>query len=156
MRFDKLTTKFQQAFSDAQSLALGNDNGFIEPQHLLAALLAQEDGGTTSLLARAGQVLTLALGVARLRACSLAQQRRLVSLLAESGVDAIGGDDNHGAFVTIADARAEAWSDALRGRAIITDARGRYLRLCPDVLTTDAELVLAAKELAAARPSGSG
>ncbi len=54
MRFDKLTTKFQQAFADAQSLALGNDNGFIEPQHLLAALLAQQDGGTTSLLARAG------------------------------------------------------------------------------------------------------
>jgi len=54
MRFDKLTTKFQQAFADAQSLALGNDNGYIEPQHLLAALLAQEDGGTTSLLARAG------------------------------------------------------------------------------------------------------
>ena len=46
MRFDKLTTKFQQALNDAQSLALGNDNGFIEPQHLLAALLAQEDGGT--------------------------------------------------------------------------------------------------------------
>ena len=54
MRFDKLTTKFQQALADAQSLALGNDNGFIEPQHLLAALLAQEDGGTASLLARAG------------------------------------------------------------------------------------------------------
>ena len=54
MRFDKLTTKFQQALADAQSLALGNDNGFIEPQHLLSALLAQEDGGTTSLLARAG------------------------------------------------------------------------------------------------------
>src|SRR5512132_3714151 len=54
MRFDKLTTKFQQALADAQSLALGHDNGFIEPQHLLAALLAQEDAGTTSLLARAG------------------------------------------------------------------------------------------------------
>src|SRR6185436_611658 len=54
MRFDKLTTKFQQALSDAQSLALGHDNGYIEPQHLLAALLAQEDGGTASLLARAG------------------------------------------------------------------------------------------------------
>jgi len=54
MRFDKLTTKFQQALADAQSLALGHDNGFIEPQHLLSALLAQEDGGTTSLLARAG------------------------------------------------------------------------------------------------------
>ena len=54
MRFDKLTTKFQQALADAQSMALGNDNGFIEPQHLLSALQNQEDGGTTSLLARAG------------------------------------------------------------------------------------------------------
>ena len=54
MRFEKLTTKFQQALADAQSLALGNDNGFIEPQHLLASLLVQEDGGTSSLLARAG------------------------------------------------------------------------------------------------------
>ena len=50
MRFDKLTTKFQQALADAQSLALGNDNGFIEPQHMLAALLAQEDGGTASIV----------------------------------------------------------------------------------------------------------
>jgi len=54
MRFEKLTTKFQQALADAQSLALGNDSGFIEPQHLLASLLAQEDGGTAALLARAG------------------------------------------------------------------------------------------------------
>ena len=54
MRFDKLTTKFQQALADAQSMALGNDNGFIEPQHLLSALLNQEDGGTASLLSRAG------------------------------------------------------------------------------------------------------
>jgi ATP-dependent Clp protease ATP-binding subunit ClpB len=54
MRLDKLTTKFQQALADAQSMALGNDNGFIEPYHLLAALLQQEDGGSASLLARAG------------------------------------------------------------------------------------------------------
>ncbi|BAN34977.1 ATP-dependent chaperone ClpB [Sulfuricella denitrificans skB26] len=54
MRFDKLTTKFQQALNDAQSLAVGQDNQFIEPQHLLLALLGQEDGGTTSLLQRAG------------------------------------------------------------------------------------------------------
>ena len=54
MRFDKLTTKFQQALADAQSMALGNDNGFIEPQHLLSALLEQDDGGTASLLSRAG------------------------------------------------------------------------------------------------------
>ncbi len=54
MRFDKLTTKFQQAFADAQSMALGHDSGFIEPQHLLLALLNQEDGGTASLLSRSG------------------------------------------------------------------------------------------------------
>ena len=54
MRFDKFTTKFQQALSDAQSLAVGHDNQIIEPQHLLLALLNQDDGGTASLLARAG------------------------------------------------------------------------------------------------------
>ena len=56
MRIDKLTTKFQQALADAQSLALANDCGFIEPQHLLLSLLNQEDGGTSSLLSRAGVV----------------------------------------------------------------------------------------------------
>ncbi|MCL2831442.1 MAG: ATP-dependent chaperone ClpB [Betaproteobacteria bacterium] len=54
MRFDKLTSKFQQALSDAQSLAVGHDNPTIEPQHLLLALLEQEDGATAALLARAG------------------------------------------------------------------------------------------------------
>jgi ATP-dependent Clp protease ATP-binding subunit ClpB len=54
MRFDKFTTMFQQALAEAQSLANGNDQQFIEPQHLLLALLGQDDGGTASLLARAG------------------------------------------------------------------------------------------------------
>ena len=54
MRFDKLTTKFQQALSDAQSIAVGNDQQFIEPQHLLLAMLGQEDAGIVSLLQRAG------------------------------------------------------------------------------------------------------
>ncbi|WP_299066467.1 Clp protease N-terminal domain-containing protein, partial [Accumulibacter sp.] len=54
MRLDKLTTKFQQALADAQSLAVGHDNQIIEPQHLLLALLQQDDGSTTSLLAHAG------------------------------------------------------------------------------------------------------
>ncbi|MDI1237483.1 MAG: ATP-dependent chaperone ClpB [Polaromonas sp.] len=53
MRQDKLTTKFQEALSDAQSLALGNDNAYIEPVHLLAAMLGQEDG-PKALLQRAG------------------------------------------------------------------------------------------------------
>ena len=54
MRIDKFTTKFQQALADAQSLAVGGDQQFIEPQHLLLALINQEDGGTASLLSRAG------------------------------------------------------------------------------------------------------
>src|ERR1700682_867077 len=54
MRFDKLTTKFQQAIADAQSMALAADNGYIEPQHLLLSLLNQEDSGAASLLSRAG------------------------------------------------------------------------------------------------------
>lgn len=54
MRFDKLTTKFQQAIADAQSIAVGQDNPTIEPQHLLLALLQQEDGSTQSLLQRSG------------------------------------------------------------------------------------------------------
>src|SRR6202158_4561100 len=54
MRFDKFTTKFQQAFAEAQSLAVGNDNPYIEPQHLLYTLLNQDDGSTSSLLQRAG------------------------------------------------------------------------------------------------------
>ena len=54
MRIEKFTTKFQQALADAQSLAVGGDQQFIEPQHLLLALVNQEDGGTASLLSRAG------------------------------------------------------------------------------------------------------
>uniref|UniRef100_E6QQZ2 Protein disaggregation chaperone n=1 Tax=mine drainage metagenome TaxID=410659 RepID=E6QQZ2_9ZZZZ len=54
MRMDKLTTQFQQALSDAQSLAVGQDNQYIEPLHVLAALLDESEGGSSSLVARAG------------------------------------------------------------------------------------------------------
>ena len=54
MRQDKLTTKLQEALSDSQSLAVGNDNQYIEPVHLLTALLNQNDGSARSLLQRAG------------------------------------------------------------------------------------------------------
>ena len=53
MRLDKLTTKFQEALGEAQSLALGKDNAYIEPAHLLLAMLRQADG-PKSLLQRAG------------------------------------------------------------------------------------------------------
>ena len=53
MRIDKLTTAFQQALAEAQSLAVARDNPYIEPAHLLAAMLAQPDG-PKALLDRAG------------------------------------------------------------------------------------------------------
>jgi ATP-dependent Clp protease ATP-binding subunit ClpB len=62
MRIDKLTTAFQQALQDAQSAAVARDNPYIEPAHVLAAMLAQPDG-PKSLLERAG-ANTAALGVA--------------------------------------------------------------------------------------------
>ena len=54
MRMDKLTSRFQQALADAQSLAVGRDHNMIEPVHVLAALLDQADGSTRPLLAQAG------------------------------------------------------------------------------------------------------
>lgn len=54
MRLDKLTNKFQQALADAQSLALGKDNQYIEPIHVLSAMLNQEGSSVKPLLAAAG------------------------------------------------------------------------------------------------------
>ena len=54
MRMDKLTSKFQLALADAQSLAVGKDHQFIEPVHILAAMLQQEGGSIRPLLSRVG------------------------------------------------------------------------------------------------------
>src|ERR1700704_6003374 len=54
MRFDKFTTKLQEALAEAQSIALGKDQQYIEPEHLLFALLGQDDGGVAGLISKAG------------------------------------------------------------------------------------------------------
>ncbi|HEX7338747.1 MAG TPA: Clp protease N-terminal domain-containing protein, partial [Rhodanobacteraceae bacterium] len=54
MRMDKLTSRFQQALADAQSLAVGHDHNMLEPVHVMLALLNQQNGTTTPLLAQAG------------------------------------------------------------------------------------------------------
>jgi kynureninase len=100
--------------------------------------------------ARAGQVLVRALGVARQRAYSRAQQALLVEALAAHGIAARGGGDDHGAFVVVRHDRARDLAAALRVRGFVTDARGPWLRLCPDVVTTQAELVQVAAALAVA------
>jgi len=67
MRSDKLTTKFQMALADAQSLAVGRDHQFIEPTHVMVALLDQQGGGVRHLLTQANvnvNALRSQLGVA--------------------------------------------------------------------------------------------
>ena len=80
MRMDKLTSKFQMALADAQSLALGRDSGFIEPEHLMKALLDQQGGSARPLLSKAG--------------VNLSQLRTLIdqSLDRLSKVSGTGGD----------------------------------------------------------------
>ena len=99
--------------------------------------------------ARAGQQLTLALGVDRIRAYSLDRLRRLKRYLAAHGVEAQGADDEHGAFLTVEHPSALALADALCAHGILTDARDRWLRLCPDCLTLDGALADTATALAA-------
>ncbi len=59
MRLDKLTSKFQMALADAQSLAVGQDHQFIEPSHLMVALLDQQGGSVRGLLTKAGANVNL-------------------------------------------------------------------------------------------------
>ena len=66
-------------------------------------------------------------------------------------MDAEGGTEDRGAFVIIRDLHAVDLAVVLQERGVHGDARGDYLRLCPDVLTTDAELVAAAEIHAAVR-----
>jgi len=98
--------------------------------------------------ARSGQQFTLAVGVERLRAYSLHQLGALREYLADAGVDSVvGGGESHGAFLAIRIAAATQLPPLLAGEGIICDARGEWLRLCPDCLTRDEELRRAAKAL---------
>ncbi|MGL4473880.1 MAG: ATP-dependent chaperone ClpB [Shewanella sp.] len=80
MRLDRMTNKFQLAISDAQSLALGRDNQFIEPIHLMMALLNQDSGSIHPLLTQAG------IRVSNLRSLLTQELARLPQ------VDGSGGD----------------------------------------------------------------
>jgi kynureninase len=94
--------------------------------------------------ARAGQQLTLEIGVDRIRTYSMDRLGRLKRYLAELGVAAVGADSCHGAFLTIESDSAGAWAEGLERKGVTTDARGRFLRLSPDYLATDGSLQEAA------------
>ncbi len=98
--------------------------------------------------ARAGQRFTLEIGVSRLREYSLYQLTRLKGYLSEFGVASEGGDANHGAFLTVRHPDAMSVAKKLAALGIQTDARADCLRLCPDCLTRDEELLRAVRAIA--------
>ena len=99
--------------------------------------------------ARSGQQFTLAMGVERLRPYSLNQLASLRGYLAAAGIHAVtGGDAQHGAFLAIPLANAMEMPAKLEREGIVCDARGEWLRLCPDCLTRDEELHQAVAALA--------
>ena len=119
MRVDKLTTKFQEALSDAQSLALGSDHPYIEPCHLLAAMLRQDDG-PRALLLRAGVNISALLKDAEDAMSKLPQVqgqdqiqvgRDLVSLMQAAEKDALKRGDQFVASELFLLALSEAKTD---------------------------------------------
>jgi kynureninase len=90
--------------------------------------------------ALAGLEVTLEIGVERIRAYNLEQKRFLASLLP----DAEGANDAHGAFITLVHPAATQLAERLAERKVKVDARGSYLRICPDFLNSRDELERAA------------
>jgi kynureninase len=97
--------------------------------------------------ARSGQQFTLAMTVERLHEYGQKQLSQLKLYLADAGIDAIGGDADHGAFLSVRHRNASNLAKTIVERNVITDARGEWLRLCPDCLTRDDELRTAASAL---------
>jgi len=98
--------------------------------------------------ARSGLEFTLEVGVNRLRAYGLEQLRFLRAALEDAGVPRVhGADDEHGAFLVVRHAKAALLAEALREQQIAVNARGECLRLCPDCLTRQEELLRTAAAL---------
>jgi ATP-dependent Clp protease ATP-binding subunit ClpB len=103
MRLDKLTTKLQEALADAQSLAVGNDNQYIDPVHLLIALLNQDDSSASSLLQRAG------VNVGGLTSSLKSGIERLAKVSGTGGEVQVGRE--LGALLNLADREAQKHGD---------------------------------------------
>lgn len=93
--------------------------------------------------ARSGLEFTRAIDVARLREHNLRQQERLGALLTERGI-AVSARQDGGAFLRVAHAGADQVVKSLKSRGVNTDARLGSVRICPDILTTDDEMIRAA------------
>ena len=127
MRYDKLTTRLQQALAEAQSRAVGNDNPYIEPPHLLGALLDEPEGGSGGLIARAGG------NVAALRQANTQAQSRLPKVEGAGGQIQVSRELS--AILNVADKESQKRGDAFIASelvllAMVTDKgeTGRMLR----------------------------
>src|SRR5215472_97975 len=125
MRIDKLTSKFQMAIADAQSLAVGQDHAYIEPVHLMLALLDQEGGSVRPLLAKLGT------NINRLRSELDAQLDRLPEVQGHAGDVQVSQDLNR--LLNLTDKLAQKRKDqfisselfllaALEGKVSLGDA----------------------------------
>ena len=167
MRIDKLTTQFQMALGTAQTLAIQGKHAYLEPAHVLLALLEDPDSGASSLLARAGAAVPrlkselsnyLAAqpqvegGEANLRA-----SRELQTALAQADKEATQRGDTYVASelfllavlkdkgrasqllrdAGVQDKALEAAIEAVRGGATVTDAEGESNREALSKYTTD-------------------
>ncbi|MGV8900124.1 MAG: ATP-dependent chaperone ClpB [Burkholderiaceae bacterium] len=103
MRADKWTTKLQEALADAQSLAVGNDNQYIEPVHLLTSLLDQDDGSARSLMQRAG------VNIGRLSTALKGSIDRLAKVSGTGGNVQVGRE--LGSLLNLADKEAQKRND---------------------------------------------
>ena len=103
MRMDKLTSKFQMAIADAQSLAVGRDNQYIEPIHLMTALMDQEGGSVRPILAQSG------VNVAALRTSLDAAMDRLPTVEGAAGEVHLSND--LGRLLNVTDKLAQKRND---------------------------------------------
>jgi kynureninase len=97
--------------------------------------------------ALAGLEITLELGVERIRALNLSQKSMLKDVLQHNGIEAHGEGESHGAFVTVEHEAASTLAQLMKEKGVKADARGKYLRLCPDYLNSAAEIERAAATL---------
>jgi ATP-dependent Clp protease ATP-binding subunit ClpB len=140
---DKLTTKFQQALADAQSLAVGRDNQYIEPVHLMAALLDQQGGTARPLLEKAG------VQVPKLRSDLAGALDRIAKVEGSGGEVLLGNDLNK--LLNVTDKLAQQRGDQFISSELFVlaacDDRGELGRLLKATGATRANLEKAIEEV---------
>ena len=143
MRMDKLTTKFQQALADAQSLAVGRDNQYIEPVHLMVALLDQQGGTARPLLEKAG------VQVPKLRSDLAAALERIAKVEGAAGEVLLGNDLNK--LLNVTDKLAQQRGDQFISSELFVlaacDDRGELGRMLKANGATRANLEKAIEEV---------